>query len=220
MVHNLLDVDPGRRQDHTQPGQEVAENDIAYEGNGSFPGLRQVDEGPGFHAPDVGSHEEDDDHPLPPPKDPVHVRRFGDAAPPRGIHRVGLAEIGLPKPPPEGNNEHRIEEHGQHTAPANIGKTGLGLSQVAGTDGPLAEKNGDKGIGIEPDQHKGYHRSLSKQALFGIGQNLKRKGLAASLGQSGRSRCSKVFQVDLAEEIETDSEYSIEDNVDDKPDHD
>ncbi len=55
---------------------------------------------------------------------------------------------------------------------------------------------------------------------MGVGQHFEREGLAASLGQDCRSRSSQVLQVALAQEIETEAEDAIENDMDDKPDHD
>lgn len=52
---------------------------------------QQFDEGPGLHAPDIGCHEEDDNHPFPPAEDPVQVGSSVDVAPPGKAHADGCA---------------------------------------------------------------------------------------------------------------------------------
>ena len=70
---NQLASQPYRGNFRTYPCDQIAQNHVDDKGYQTFPRLGQGNERPRLHAPDVGGHEQDDDHPFPPAEYPVNV---------------------------------------------------------------------------------------------------------------------------------------------------
>ncbi len=147
----------------TNQGYNISSHNGYTKRNETFPGLRQLNQRPGFHAPYVRRHEEDDDHPLPPAKDIIHMgSSTRETELPGSVESNRTTEHLAPDQTKERNDKNYIEEKGEQAAPANLGKTRCGLLQVAGTDRPFTKVDGHKWIREESDQHKSHDCTLCK----------------------------------------------------------